>query len=104
MGPGGLAPILATRLVAGRPERARRPTMEQKPTPFLSDVQEIRRRAREHVEKGAVTPDYKADLTTALKLLNEALATEIVCVLRCRRHYFMATGIHREGVAGQFKE
>jgi bacterioferritin len=78
--------------------------MEQKPTPFLSDIQEIRRRAREHVEKGAVTPDYKADLPTALKLLNEALATEIVCVLRYRRHYFMAAGIHREGVADQFKE
>src|SRR5713101_7360514 len=78
--------------------------MDQKPTPFLSDIQEIRRRAREHVEKGAVTPDYRADLDTALKLLNEALATEIVCVLRYRRHYFMASGIHREGVAGEFKQ
>jgi bacterioferritin len=78
--------------------------MDQKPTPFLSDIQEIRRRAREHVEKGAVTPDYKADLNTALKLLNEALATEIICNLRYRRHYFMASGIHREGVAEQFKE
>ena len=78
--------------------------MEQKPTPFLSDIQEIRRRAREHVEKGAVTPDYKADLTTALKLLNEALATEIVCNLRYRRHYFMASGIHRQGVAEEFKQ
>ena len=78
--------------------------MDTKPTPFLSDIQEIRRRAREHVEKAAVTPDYKADLDTALKLLNEALATEIVCVLRYRRHYFMASGIHREGVAGEFKQ
>src|SRR5256885_16229000 len=78
--------------------------METKPTPFLSDIQEIRRRAREHVEKGAVTPDYKADLTTALKLLNEALATEIVCTLRYRRHYFMASGIHRQGVAEEFKQ
>jgi bacterioferritin len=78
--------------------------MDQKPTPFLSDIQEIRRRAREHVEKGAVTPEYKADLSTALKLLNEALATEIVCVLRYRRHYFMASGIHREGVAQEFKQ
>jgi len=78
--------------------------MDQKPTPFLSDIQEIRRRAREHVEKGAVTPDYKADLQTALKLLNEALATEIVCTLRYRRHYYMASGIHREGVADEFKE
>jgi bacterioferritin len=78
--------------------------METKPTPFLTDIQEIRRRAREHVEKGAVTPDYKADLQTALKLLNEALATEIVCTLRYRRHYYMASGIHREGVADEFKE
>jgi bacterioferritin len=78
--------------------------MDQKPTPFLSDIQEIRRRAREHVEKGAVTPDYKADLNTALKLLNEALATEIICNLRYRRHYFMASGIHRQGVAEEFKE
>jgi bacterioferritin len=78
--------------------------MEQKPTPFLSDIQEIRRRAREHVERGAVMPDYRADLSTALKLLNEALATEIVCTLRYRRHYFMASGIHREGVADEFKE
>jgi bacterioferritin len=78
--------------------------MDQKPTPFLSDIQEIRRRAREHVEKGAVTPDYRADLDTALKLLNEALATEIVCNLRYRRHYFMAAGIHRQGVAEEFKQ
>ena len=78
--------------------------MDTKSTPFLSDIQEIRRRAREHVEKGAVTPDYKADLNTALKLLNEALATEIVCTLRYRRHYFMASGIHRQGVAEEFKE
>jgi bacterioferritin len=76
--------------------------MEQKPTPFLSDVQEIRRRAREHVEKGAVTAGYKGDLETAIKLLNEALATEIVCVLRYRRHHFMARGIHYQSVADEF--
>ena len=62
--------------------------------PFLTDVQELRRRAREHVEKGAVTAGYKVDLNTAIKLLNEALATEIVCTLRYRRHYYMADGIH----------
>jgi len=78
--------------------------MDQKPTPFLSDIQEIRRRAREHVEKGAVTPDYKANLETALKLLNEALATEIVCVLRYRRHHYMAAGIHSQAVADEFME
>jgi len=86
------------------PDRAKENDMDQKPTPFLSDIQEIRRRAREHVEKGAVTPDYRADLDTALKLRNEALATEIVCNLRYRRHYFMASGIHRQGVAEEFKE
>jgi hypothetical protein len=60
---------------------------------FLTDVQEIRKRARQHVEKGAVTEGYRADRETVVKLLNEALATEIVCVLRYKRHYFMATGI-----------
>jgi bacterioferritin len=76
--------------------------MDQKPTPFLSDIQEIRRRAREHVEKGAVTDAYKGDVTTAIKVLNEALATEIVCVLRYRRHHYMAAGIHYQAVADEF--
>ncbi len=70
--------------------------------PFLSDVKELRRRAREHVEKGAVTPGYKVDVGTAVKLLNNALATEIVCVLRYRRHHFMAAGIHAQSVAAEF--
>ncbi len=78
--------------------------MDQKPTPFLSDIQEIRRRAREHVEKGAVTPAYKGDVAIAVKLLNEALATEIVCTLRYRRHYYMASGIHSQAVADEFME
>jgi bacterioferritin len=69
---------------------------------FVTDVQEIRRRARQHVEKGAVTEGYRADRETVIKLLNEALATEIVCVLRYKRHYFMATGIHAEPVAKEF--
>jgi bacterioferritin len=73
-------------------------------TPFLTDVQELRRRAREHVEKGAVTAGYKVDLETAVKLLNEALATEIVCVLRYRRHHFMANGIHSKAVAEEFMQ
>ena len=72
--------------------------------PFLSDIQEIRRRARKHIEKGAVTEDYKADLETSLRVLNEALATEIVCVLRYRRHHFMASGIHAQAVADEFLE
>jgi bacterioferritin len=69
---------------------------------FLSDIKEIRRRAREHVERGAVTEGYRADRETVVKLLNEALATEIVCVLRYKRHYFMAVGIHAEPVAQEF--
>src|SRR5205807_10528010 len=62
----------------------------------------LRERARKHIENGAVTEVYKADRETVVKLLNEALATEIVCVLRYKRHYFMASGIHAEGVAAEF--
>ena len=70
--------------------------------PFLSDVQAIRKRAREHIEEGAVTAGYQADRETVLKLLNDALATEIVCTLRYRRHYFMAKGIHSKAIADEF--
>jgi hypothetical protein len=69
---------------------------------FLSDIQTIRDRARRHIEEGAVTESYAADRDTVLKLLNEALATEIVCVLRYRRHYFMAKGINSQSVAEEF--
>jgi len=72
--------------------------------PFLSDIKEIRRRARQHMEKGAVTEGYKADRETALRLLNEALATELVCVLRYKRHQFMATGLNAQPVADEFAE
>ncbi|HEU5176874.1 MAG TPA: ferritin-like domain-containing protein [Burkholderiales bacterium] len=71
---------------------------------FLSDIQTLRKRAREHIAQGAVTPGYNADRAVVLKLLNEALATEIICVLRYKRHYFMAQGIHAEGVAAEFLE
>jgi len=77
---------------------------DPKATPFLTDIKELQRRAREHVERGAVTPAYRGDVQTAIKLLNEALATEIVCVLRYRRHYFMAAGIHSQAVADEFLE
>jgi len=70
--------------------------------PFLSDVQELRRRARQHIETGAVTDAYRANRETVIKLLNEALATEIVCVLRYKRHYFMAQGIHADPIASEF--
>lgn len=72
--------------------------------PFLTDIKTLRERARKHIEKGAVTEGYTADRETVVKILNEALATEIVCVLRYKRHYFMATGIHAEGVAAEFLE
>lgn len=70
--------------------------------PFLTDVKELRRRARKHIEKGAVTEGYRPDRDTVVRILNEALATEIVCVLRYRRHYFMAAGIHAKAVADEF--
>jgi bacterioferritin len=70
----------------------------------LTDIQTLRKRARQHIEEGAVTSGYAADRETVLKLLNEALATEIVCVLRYKRHYFMADGIHAEPVAAEFLE
>lgn len=75
-----------------------------KSQPFLTDIKELRRRARLHIEKGAVTEGYRADRETVVRLLNEALATEIVCVLRYKRHYFMATGIHAQAVAAEFIE
>jgi len=71
---------------------------------FLTDLKVLRARARQHIEQGAVTPGYRADREVVLRLLNEALATEIVCVLRYKRHYFMAHGIHSKAVAGEFLE
>jgi len=73
-------------------------------TPFLTDVETLRKRARQHIEEGAVTATYGADRDTVVKVLNDALATEIVCVLRYKRHYFMAQGIHSESVKTEFLE
>jgi bacterioferritin len=70
--------------------------------PFLTDIKTLRARAREHIEKGAVTPGYGADRETVIRVLNEALATEIVCVLRYKRHFFMASGINAQSVAQEF--
>ena len=69
---------------------------------FLTDIKTLRERARQHIEQGAITEGYSADRETVIKVLNESLATEIVCVLRYKRHYFMASGIHAEGVAAEF--
>mgnify|MGYP000080994305 CR=1 FL=1 len=74
------------------------------PKIFLTDVKTLRQRAREHIIEGAVTQGYAGDPTAACKLLNDALATEIVCVLRYRRHYFMAKGIHAGSVKQEFME
>src|SRR5581483_11861915 len=71
-------------------------------TPFLSDVKELRRRARENMMRGPVTSDYRGDIAQAVDVLNQALATEIVCILRYKRHYFMARGIAKDSVAGEF--
>jgi bacterioferritin len=71
---------------------------------FLSDIETLRKRAREHIAQGAITPGYHADRDVVVKLLNEALATEIICTLRYKRHYYMAKGIHAESVAAEFQE
>ncbi|MBV7485565.1 bacterioferritin [Bordetella sp. BOR01] len=71
---------------------------------FNMDVAAIRAKARQDIESGAVTDGYRADRETVLKLLNEALATEVVCVLRYKRHYFMARGLNAEPVAAEFAE
>ncbi|HKO29879.1 MAG TPA: ferritin-like domain-containing protein [Nitrospiraceae bacterium] len=70
----------------------------------LTDVKTLRARARQGIEDGAMTAGYKAKVETVIKLLNEALATEIVCVLRYRRHYFTATGISSLSVKSEFLE
>src|ERR1700674_1166387 len=69
---------------------------------FVSDLKKIRERARLHMESGAVTDGYKADREQVVTVLNDVLATEIVCVLRYKRHYFMARGIHAEPVKAEF--
>jgi bacterioferritin len=71
---------------------------------FLTDIQEIRRRARQHMQDGAVTDSYKGDRKDVLRVRNEALATEIVCVLRYKRHHYMAKGIHSQAVAEESLE
>ena len=71
---------------------------------FTADVEEIRNRARKKIEEGAITEAYKGDVPKTIQILNEALATEIVCVLRYMHHYFMATGVHAMSVRDEFKE
>lgn len=70
--------------------------------PFLSDVQELRRRARENMMRGPITSDYKGDISAAVDVLNQALATELVCVLRYKRHYYMSRGMYKDSIAQEF--
>ncbi len=70
----------------------------------LTDIQTLRARARKDIQSGAVTPSYGADRDKVVQLLNEALATELVCVLRYKRHYFMAKGLSSQSVAQEFLE
>lgn len=69
---------------------------------FMTDIHTLRARARQHIEEGAMTPGYQAKPEVVIQLLNEALATEIVCVLRYKRHYFMAAGLSSESVKAEF--
>lgn len=78
--------------------------MDTADKPFVMDISAIRKRARQHMEKGAVTDSYKGDLKTVLQLLNEALATELVCVLRYKSHFYRASGLNSPPVAQEFKE
>jgi len=71
---------------------------------FIHDVEAIRARARQHIEEGAVTQGYGGDRRAVVALLNEALATELVCVLRYRRHYYMASGFRGATAAAEFLE
>ena len=73
-----------------------------KSQPFLSDVKELRRRARANISKGAVTSSYGADAKVVCDVLNQALATEIVCVLRYKRHFYTAKGMNKDAVAAEF--
>lgn len=69
---------------------------------FVADLKKIKERARKHMEQGAVTENYKADRTAVLKVLNDVLATELVCVLRYKRHYYTASGINADGAKAEF--
>jgi bacterioferritin len=71
---------------------------------FLSDVETLRKRARENIEQGAITESYGADRKRVIDVLNSVLATELVCVLRYKRHYYTAQGINAATVAEEFKQ
>ena len=87
-----------------RPAKQQPPAKPQKESAFLSDIKTLRERARAHIDQGAVTENYGADRAKVVDLLTEALATEIVCVLRYKRHYFMAQGLSSEAIKTEFLE
>ncbi len=72
--------------------------------PFVSDIENIRKQARENIDQGAMTAGYSADRETVIELLNQALATELVCVLRYKFHYYMASGINSQAIKAEFLE
>ena len=82
----------------------KQPSQTNDRSAFVTDLETIRRRARQQVEEGAVTQGYDGDSQAVVRFLNIALATEIVCVLRYRRHYFMAQGMSSESVKAEFLE
>ena len=77
---------------------------QQMKTSLSERIHQIKSNVRQSIEMGAVTPSYKGDLDDAVRILNTALATEIVCVLRYKFHYFTATGLHAKAVAEEFLE
>ncbi|HXE77899.1 MAG TPA: ferritin-like domain-containing protein [Rhodanobacter sp.] len=71
-------------------------------TAFVSDIDQIRKRARQNIDDGAMTAGYSADRAVVVDMLNQALATELVCVLRYKYHYYMASGIHSQAIKAEF--
>jgi bacterioferritin len=107
------SPAVAVTGIVGRPADNRINTPPTKPQeramtttdrPFLTDIQELRRRARIEMDQGAVTPAYALDINKAIDVLNKVLASEIVCVLRYKRHFFMAKGLNAEPIAAEFNQ
>lgn len=97
-------PAIRARLPSESLSSLREPKGRKTVADFLTDVETLRERARREMDKGPVTEAYGADLTRVLQVLNEALATEIVCTLRYKRHYYTASGIYSEPVAAEFLE
>ncbi|OYY48996.1 MAG: bacterioferritin [Methylophilaceae bacterium 17-44-8] len=71
-------------------------------TPFTLDISAVRANARKQVEEGAQTASYSGNVSEIIEQLNHSLATELVCVLRYKRHYFTASGIHAQSIANEF--